>query len=201
MPDTHPYISAIQPDSVRHLRLTPIGATGWERSPLLDGSSVESKLAGVDLVHVHFGYEGLSPAELTLFIDGVRRSGRALVVTVHDLRKPPRRRPGSTAGPPGPVGRRGRRFNHAHPGAAAEIENRWSRAAIVVPHPTLMTGSEFDRPSPGRRARPVVGIHLKSLRTNVREPLRLVAAAAEGARDAGGVLQVNVHDSGVDRRC
>ena len=39
----------------------------------------------------------------------------------------------------------------------------------------------------------MIGIHLKSLRTNVVEPLPLVRAAAAGARDADAVLRVDVH--------
>ena len=197
VPDTHPYIAAIQPDSVEHHRLTSVGATAWERSPLLDASRVDHLLAGTDVVHVHFGYEGLAPAQLGRFINAVRRSGQALVVTVHDLRNPHDADPAQhlvhlemlVAAADGVL--------TLTPGAAAEIQQRWSRVATVVPHPTLMVSSVLER-LPRRRSRPVVGIHLKSLRRNVREPLRLVTAAAHGARDMGAVLRVDVHDPGAD---
>lgn len=203
VPDTHPYIAAVLPDSVRHHRLTPIGATGWERSPLLDATSLEtttlaSILVGVDVVHVHFGYEGLPPAELKLFIDGVRQSGRALVVTVHDLRNPHDPDPARHLAHLDMLVSSADAVLTLTAGAAAEIQHRWSRDATVVAHPTLVTQLRSGRSSPNPSSRPSVGIHLKSLRTNLCEPLRVVLAAAAGARDAGGTLRVNVHHPGVD---
>ena len=208
VPDTHPYIEAVLPGSVRHHRLTPIGATGWERSPLLgprspETISPESLPTDVDVVHVHFGYEGLPPAELRRFIDGVRRSDKALVVTVHDLRNPHDRDPAQHLAHLDLLVTSADAVLTLTPGAAAEIKKRWSRDATVVPHPTLLTRSRLDDSLPGLRSRslgsrPVIGIHLKSLRTNLREPLRLVLAAVAGARDAGAILRVDVHDPGAD---
>ena len=45
----------------------------------------------------------------------------------------------------------------------------------------------------------MVGIHLKSLRTNVVDPIAVVTAAAEGAHDAGAVLRVDIHEHGFAR--
>jgi glycosyltransferase involved in cell wall biosynthesis len=201
VPDTHPYLDAVRPGSVRHVRFTPPTATGWEPSPLLEPSALLTDLAELDVVHVHFGYEGCSPGQLEDFVSAVRTAGPALVVTVHDLRNP-------HDGDPS------RHLEHVRilvtaadavitltPGAAAEVAHRWSRTATVVPHPTLLTswaGDAQPAPASGSGSPRVVGIHLKSLRTNVVDPVAVVAAAAAGAADAGAVLRVDVHDRGVD---
>ena len=197
VPDTHPYITAVRPDSMRHLRLTPLTATGWERSPLLDPSVLGRALVDVDVVHVHFGYEGLPPAQLEAFAAGVRECGSALVVTVHDLRNPHDREPNAHLAHLGILVTTADAVITLTSGAAAEIDRRWGRAATVIPHPSLLTTPEV-RVRGDRRARAVVGLHLKSLRTNLVEPLPLVLAAAAGARDAEAVLRVDVHDPGAD---
>ena len=199
VPDTHPYIDAVRPASVRHVRFTAPTATGWEPSPLLEPSP--TAMAGLDVVHVHFGYEGRTPAQLEQFVAGVRAAGAALVVTVHDLRNPHDRDPAP-------------HLEHLRilmdaadavitltPGAAGEVARRWSRTATVVPHPSLLTVSEaaVKPPSGVTQERPVVGIHLKNVRRNVIDPVAVVSAAAAGAADAGAVLRVDVHDHGVDR--
>ncbi len=202
VPDTHPYIDAVRPGLVRHVRFTPATATGWEPSPLLEPSALPADLARLDVVHVHFGYEACSPAQLERFVAAIRTAGPALVVTVHDLRNPHDRDPS-------------RHLEHLRilvtaadavltltPGAAAEVARRWARAAAVVPHPSLLAPSAERDGSTTATSRPgspvMVGIHLKNLRTNVVEPVAVVTAAAAGAADAGAVLRVDVHDHGVD---
>ena len=197
VPDRHPFLDAVRPASVRHLRFTPAAATGWEPSPLLDASP--AALAGLDVVHVHFGYEGRSPAQLEEFVTAVDAAGAALVVTVHDLRNPHDRDPAP-------------HLEHLRilvgaadavitltTGAAAEVNRRWSRTATVVPHPSLLGVSDaaVDSASPGTGRR-VVGVHLKSVRRNVVDPIAVVRAAAAGAADAGALLRVDIHDRGVD---
>jgi len=60
----------------------------------------------------------------------------------------------------------------------------------VLPHPSLVdpTRTAHVPTEPG-----LAVVHLKSLRRNLLEPLRLVAAAAEGASRAGGRLRVDLH--------
>jgi glycosyltransferase involved in cell wall biosynthesis len=198
VPDRHPYLDSVRPDSVRQVRFTPATATGWEPSPLLQPARAD--LAGLDVVHVHFGYEGCSAAQLEDFVAAVREAGPALVVTVHDLRNPHDRDPS-------------RHLKHLDilvtaadavitltPGAAAEVSRRWSRTAAVVPHPTLLAASQrHTQPGAAASGSPrAVGIHLKNLRTNVVDPIALVTAAAAGAAEAGAVLRVDVHDHGID---
>ncbi len=141
------------------------------------------------MVHLHFGFDHMTPDEVLAWTEAVRRSGVALVVTVHDLRNPHH----ST---------RERHDRHLAAllgaaevvltlteGAADEIAERFARSCIVVPHPGLVT----PLPDVGREPR-LVGVHLKSLRTNLLDPLDVVRAAASGAVSGGGRLRVDVHD-------
>jgi hypothetical protein len=198
VPDRHPYLDAVRPDVVGHVRFTPADATGWEPSPLLE--AVPADLTGLDVVHVHFGYEGRSPAQLAEFAAAVRAAGSALVVTVHDLRNPHDRDPSPHLEHLRILVAAADAVVTLTPGAAGEVARRWSRDAVVVPHPTLLAPSAAggERPASIPGSPRVVGIHLKNLRPNVVDPVPLVAAAAAGAADAGVGLRVDVHDHGVD---
>jgi hypothetical protein len=194
IPDAHPYISAVLPADVEHIRLCPPGSQGtgnvWDPSPLLDVELVESLLVDVDVLHLHFSYESLTPVELRTWLDRFTLTATALVVTVHDLRNPHHPDP---------------EWHDAHldllvpaadavitltPGAAGEIRRRWNRTAAVLPHPSLLP-SRWDRARAATEPRRA-GLHLKSLRRNVVEPARVVLAAAEGVRRVGSTLRVDV---------
>ena len=71
LPADHPYVRAIDP-----------GAVALD-DPWSPGAA---RAAGVDAVHVHFGFEHLTPAELGRWLDELGEV--ALVVTVHDLDVP-----------------------------------------------------------------------------------------------------------------
>jgi hypothetical protein len=125
-------------------------------------------------------------------VRALRDHGKPLVYTVHDLRNP--HHPDRTA-------------HDAHldvlvpaadhlitvtPGAAAVIAQRWGRTAQVLPHPHVVPLNLVDGP---RKVRDgfVVGVHLKSLRSNmdcqpVLDVLDRVVAELPGA-----VLRVDVH--------
>ncbi|MCW2528547.1 MAG: hypothetical protein JWM76_3407 [Pseudonocardiales bacterium] len=195
IPDNHPYISAVLPAEVDHVRFPNrrTDGTAWDPSPLLDIEHVESMLSDIDVLHVHFSYESLTPAQLRTWLDRVGRTTTALVVTVHDLRNPHHPDP---------------EWHDAHldalipaaaavitltPGAASEINRRWNRTATVLPHPSLLPSSwDGPRPTGGSQR---AGVHLKSLRRNVVDPAGVVLAAADGARRQGSTLRVDIDDA------
>ncbi len=199
-PASHPYLEAVRPAQVRPAQVRPARVattdTPWVPHPWWDPVELARQRAAVDLLHVHFGYDHLTAEQMRAWAGAVRRLRVPLVVTVHDLRNPHH----DTAD-----------LHDAHlsellaaadevltltPGAARAIAERWGRRAQVVPHPGLVTPSpRLPRPT-GRR---VVGVHLKSLRRNLLEPDRVVAAVAAGARVAGGTLVVDVHPGAADR--
>ncbi len=196
VPFAHPYLDAVLPPDVVRVGPPPPADDPWAPSPWLDPRYLAAHAEDTDIVHLHFGYDGLTPDEMLAWSETVRRSRIALVVTVHDLRNPHH----ST---------RERHDRHLAAllgaaevvltlteGAADEIAERYQRSCIVVAHPGLVS----PRPGIGREPR-LVGVHLKSLRPNLLDPLELVRAAASGALSGGGRLQVDVHDDvDLDRR-
>ena len=196
VPDAHPYLSAVAPDGVVHVDFPGHGGDGdpWAPSPLLGVTDLESALADVDVLHVHFGYESLTEADMGRWVRTVGNTATALVVTVHDLRNPHDVEPGRHDAHLGALVRAADAVITLTPGAAREIRDRWQRSATVLPHPTLL-GETASAPAPPRDqdGRPRIGLHLKGLRRNIMEPGRLVLAAAHGARRAGAVLQVDLH--------
>ncbi|MET0965947.1 MAG: glycosyltransferase family 1 protein [Nakamurella sp.] len=146
-----------------------------------------------DLVHLHFGFDAVEPAELHRWLGQLRRSGRPLVFTVHDLVNPHFT---------------DQRLHRAQldvlipaaaelitltPGAAAVINEEWGRTAEVVPHPHM-----FPLPNLGDRARKVgetllIGVHAKSLRANL-DPLPVLIALDSAMKDVQGTrVRVDLH--------
>ena len=192
IPDRHPYVHAVLGDAIEHV-VVDSGTDLWAPSPLLAPHGSDD--VDTDVVHVHFGYESLSSSAMSDWCRRVRATGKALVVTVHDLRNPHDLDP---------------RAHDAHltsllaeadevitltPGAADRIARRWGRRATVLAHPTLRK----PRAVPPRSSdRPVVGVHLKGLRTNVLDAERLVEAIVIGARRCAATVRVDVHPGALD---
>ncbi|MCF6377409.1 glycosyltransferase family 1 protein [Nocardioides KLBMP 9356] len=172
----------------------PAGATWWP-PVMLDPEW--ARTADFDVFHLHFGFDAVEPDQLRRLIRVVRGRGKPFVFTVHDLRNPHHT---------------DRALHDDHldvlvpaadalvtltPGAADEIESRWGRRPLVVPHPhvvDLPTISRALEVRPRWVHRPFrVGLHLKSLRANM-DPMRILPTLVEtvaGLDDA--VLQVNCH--------
>ena len=196
-PAEHPYVDAVRPDVVHSVAPTgPSDTSPWAPHRWWQPAELAGQAGCIDLLHVHFGFDHLSTEEMSDWTAELGRLGLPLVVTVHDLRNPHH----PTAD-----------LHEAHlsallaaaaevitltPGAAEQIRRRWGRQAWVLDHPTLVRPPPRPSRVPGRL---VAGLHLKSLRRNLLEPDRVVAAAAQGAQAAGGSLVVDVHPDVVDR--
>ena len=190
IPDDHPYLDAVLPPDVVRVRFAEPDS-GWAPSPLLTPGVARQALSDLDLVHVHFGYESLTKPDLRRWLTLVRDADVALVVTVHDLRNPHLRDPAPHLAHLDALLEAADEVITLTPGAAAEIWRLWQREATVLAHPSLLQDQTL--PMSSSDSASVVGIHLKSLRANVAEPGRLIAAAAEGAHRAGAVLRVDLH--------
>jgi len=150
-----------------------------------------------DVFHLQFGFDSWRPEDLAAVVQTVQDRGRPFVYTVHDLRNR----------------RHSERALHDSqldvlvpaadavvtltPGAAEEIERRWSRQAIVIPHPHVVPLRTMERLQrrphnpPGGRFR--VGLHVTSLLESTAS-LRLLPTLVRAVRELpGGVLQVNGH--------
>lgn len=66
----------------------------WWPPRMLEGGWVAEHSTEFDLMHIHFGFDAVSPADLRALVDELRAAGKPLVLTVHDLRNPHHREPG-----------------------------------------------------------------------------------------------------------
>ncbi len=174
----------------------PAGAKWWPPT-MLEPEWVLTH-PGFDVMHLQFGFDARTPAQLQELVDALRQTARPLVYTVHDLRNPHHD------------------TRHAHDaqldvlipaadalvtlteGAAAEIRSRWGAEARVLPHPHVVDLATMARVAATRPRRrhgdPLrIGVHVKSLRASMN-PLPVLRALTEIVAELpGAVLQVNGH--------
>ncbi|MDR6117531.1 beta-1,4-mannosyltransferase [Aeromicrobium sp. SORGH_AS981] len=176
----------------------------WWPPAMLDAAWVERSHDSFDLMHVHFGFDALAPAQLTALVEALRTHGKPLVLTVHDLRNPHHL---------------DRALHDAQldvlvpaasvvvtltDGAAAEVRRRWDRDALVLPHPHVVEPTTMERlarhrPAPAERGGEFrVGLHVKSLRACM-DPATLLPTLLRAVQQVpGGVLQVDGHTDVLD---
>ncbi|MEL4505995.1 glycosyltransferase [Luteococcus sp. H138] len=209
VPANHPYVAtAIGPQGHTHdgllvLDEIPDADGFWWPPALFDPARRDAALAGADVVHVHFGVEQVPLWEFRATVDELNRRGIALVVTVHDLRNPHLEDDAPHAERLDLLLREADAVVTLTRSAAAEIRRRWGRAAVVLPHPHVAplariggaAGPRGKRRGQGRR--PLVGVDLKGLRTNMMHAAQLaqVAAAVTGC-DCD--LRVGIHAEVLD---
>ncbi|TSD62370.1 glycosyltransferase [Aeromicrobium piscarium] len=215
VPAGHVYIRHLAPvgralrDVVRLKDPVPSGASPAEQSRwwppvMLDPAWIERAHDSFDVFHVQFGFDAFAPADLRRAVETLREHGKPLVHTAHDLRNPHHRTrdlhdaqldvliPAADA------------VITLTPGAAAEIERRWSREAIVLPHPHVvdfetMGSLPVTRRAPAERGGEFrVGLHVKSLRSCM-DPLAMLPALVRAVSSIpGGVLQIDGHTDVLD---
>lgn len=220
VPADHPYVAhaigrpgprvdglEVLPDHIPASR--PPGQ--WWPPTALDPGALEARISrdGVDVLHVHFGFESVPLEDLRACIEVIRRHHVALVVTVHDLRNPhveddSKYRPRLDL-----LVCSAEVVITLTVAAAAEIRERWGREVTVLPHPHVAPLERVGTPRPGAGPpgqavpgvrspdRPCIGLSLKSLRPNTltAAQVRQVAAAVV---DAGGHLRIGVHTEALD---
>jgi hypothetical protein len=186
VPAGHPYVDAVvDPESVVLLPdPTPPGATApgqWWPPQWLDPSFVRDRVPDIDVMHVHFGFDSAEPTDLEDVAAQLARRGVPLVVTVHDLHNPHFQDAALHAARLGVLLGAADAVITLTGGAAAEIESRWGRRAVVLPHPHLLPIDEVGA-ARVRRSAPVVGVHAKGLRANI-DPWPLLDALLADGRD------------------
>jgi hypothetical protein len=206
VPADHVYVRHLgAPDGAdRVTRLTdpepdaPSPAPGqWWPPRMLSPRWVREHAADFDVMHVQFGFDAQEASALAALVTELRRHGKRLVYTAHDLRNPHH------------VDRRAhdRHLDVLIPaadevitltaGAAAEIRHRWGREPVVLPHPHVIELDRF-RPLRDERGGWTVGVHAKSVRASMA-PLPVIAALADVVTQLpGALLQVNVHHDVAD---
>jgi hypothetical protein len=155
VPAAHPYVQHLSPpggpDGVVRLDDPPVpGAPRgqWWPPPMLESSWVAAHAGLFDLLHVHFGFESRTPGELGDLLAALRRAGRPLVVTVHDLRNPHLVDPGAHLAALDVLVGEADAVITLTAGVAEEIRRRWSRTAEVIAHPHLVDLDRIGCPRP-----------------------------------------------------
>jgi hypothetical protein len=170
IPAQHPYIRSVTasagitvlPDP------RPLGAAAgvWWPPVALDPQWIREHASTADLLHIHFGTESFSAEHLAECIAAAREVGWPVVFTVHDLEHPQLSDQAGYRAQLDVLIPAADALLTLTEGAAAEIQDRWRRTALVVPHPAVVPTAELPAEFP---VTPVVrvGMHLKDLRSNI----------------------------------
>ncbi|WP_409484748.1 glycosyltransferase [Arsenicicoccus dermatophilus] len=128
----------------------------WWPPVMLTDEWVVEHAADLDLVHVHFGFETRTCAQLASWIGTLRAYDRPLVVTVHDLENPhlPADEQEQHLAALGTLVRGADEVLTLTPGAAAQIEQRWGVTATVVPHPQVVPVAQVRAAAAARTCEP-----------------------------------------------
>ncbi len=176
---------------------------------------LERNADGFDLVHVHFGIESYSPDDLQTTVAALRRLGKPLVYTVHDLENPQLSTQDAHRASVAVLAAGADELVALTGTAAAEVRKIAPRPVTVIPHPTLL--ADGPRPTGAVHDTVRVGVHLRDLRPNIdgvgttATLVRAVSAMrAEGARveavvrmnervrDAEAAASIDLLAAGVD---
>jgi hypothetical protein len=170
---------------------------GWWPPAMLDPAWVSANGEHFDLMHLHFGFDEKTPEQLHEMLDCLRERGRPLLYTVHDLRNPHQSSgrahekqldvlvPGADA------------LVTLTYGAAAEIERRWERRALVLPHPHVLELNQLEH-TRSIREEFVIGVHAKSVRAGM-DPLPVIGALTDLVGQLPHArLRVDLHEEVLD---
>lgn len=211
VPSAHPYVDRLLPRAIgtdgaggdRAVRLEdppPPGRTAgdgvWWPPMVLDPVWLVAHADEVDVVHVHFGFESSTTAQLTLWVQELRRAGIPLVATVHDLANPHLTDQQAHLDALGVLVPAAAEVITLTPGVAAVIRERWGREAVVLPHPQIADDAWVRRSDTSRcnRQRGLrVGVPLGAVRANV-DPTSWLAPLAATVGELGGTVVVTVND-------
>lgn len=202
IPSGHVYVRHLSPvpgsEGTAAVRRLPDARTGdspdapWWPPPMLTTAWVHQHAGEFDVMHLHFGFDALSPQDLRDLVAALREHDKPLVVTVHDLRNPHHRTGDVHDAQLDVLLGSADHVVTLTRGAADTIASRWGRAVTVLPHPHVVPLTRVEQPRP-RSTEFVVGLHAKSLRANMdpASDLDAVVATLEGRPDA--VVRVDVH--------
>ncbi|MGW5240718.1 glycosyltransferase family 1 protein [Monashia sp. NPDC004114] len=159
---------------------------------MLEPGWVDAHAGEFDLMHIHFGFDAVTPESLADVVADLRRHRRPLIVTVHDLRNPHHRERGLHDAQLDVLVESADAVLTLTSGAAREIAERWGREARVVPHPHVVEEPRLSRPR-RRHDGFVIGVHAKSLRAGM-DPLPVIEEIVRALpRLAGARLRVDAH--------
>lgn len=218
VPGGHPYARSLLDPASTSVVLLPDppardGSTArWWPPSMLTPDWIRENADAFDVLHVHFGMESSTTAELSAVIDALRDADKPLVYTVHDLENPQLSDQSVHREHLDLVVPAADELVTLTPGARAEIERRWDRTARVIGHPRvagelpaqLPAGSASHSETEAGSATAIV--HLRDLRPNIDgigtvralaaaiahldHPLRVVVDVNENVRDEAQLAEI-----------
>lgn len=165
----------------------------WWPPPALDVEWLQRHAASVDVVHLHFGFDHLSPDQLRAWVAALTSHGIPLVVTVHDLVNPHFAEQHEHEARLDVLVPAAQAVLTLTEGAAAEIRRRWSRSATVTQHPHVVPPKLLSRQRTRYEGLWLVGLHLKGLRANIAARSVLEAAVVAVEQMPGAALRVDLN--------
>lgn len=138
----------------------------WWPPTMLSPRWISEHADEFDVFHIHFGFDALSAQQLGDVVRELRRVGKPLVYTLHDLRNPHHETPGAHDAHLDQLVPNAAALVTLTPGAAEVVTRRWGRTAQVLPHPHVVEPERMrvDRPT---HAGFVIGLHAKSVRPSM----------------------------------
>lgn len=208
VPSAHVYVRHLHPvdpvaDDDRIVRPpdpTPAGATlpgQWWPPVMLRPDWIAQHAIEIDVLHVHFGFESSTPAELAETVAALAVHRVPLVLTVHDLHNPHEKDPTAHLARLDVLVPAASEVITLTQGAARAIADRWGVTATVVPHPHVVPLEDF-APRGDREGGFVLGLHAKHLRAS-SDPVpvtRALLAIAARYEDVG--VRVDLDDVVLD---
>ncbi|MET0930263.1 MAG: glycosyltransferase [Aeromicrobium sp.] len=207
VPSSHVYVRHLSPDvddvlpAVERLADPPptdgpAEQSRWWPPAMLEAGWVADHADEFDVFHLHFGFDARTPRELQDVVDALRAAGRPLVFTVHDLRNPHHVDRAPHDAQLDVLIPAADRVVTLTDGAAQEIERRWGRTAVVVPHPHVVDldiAAGIRNARAGRTGPFRVGLHVKSLRACMDAEAILPGLVRAVRELPDAVLQVDGH--------
>ena len=200
VPADHVYVRHLARDGERRVRRLPDPDPGdprrsaqevWWPPVMLDPAWIDA--ADFDVFHLQFGFDAWSPEQLREVVGALSRRRKPFVYTVHDLRNPHHEDRSLHDAQLDVLVPSADALVTLTEGAAAEIKERWGRAAYVVPHPHVVDLATMERLDRGVRDGIRIGLHVKSLRASMDPERLLPTLLGFVAATPGAVLQVDGH--------
>lgn len=88
IPGEHVYPRTIRPENACYLPDPDINGNWWPHPALEAGWWTADRAADIDVVHIHFGFEHRTPAQIARLVEAIHAHDVGLVVTVHDIDNP-----------------------------------------------------------------------------------------------------------------
>lgn len=212
VPGGHPYVRSLIEPGTRNVEILPDppardGATDrWWPPTMLTADWIEGHADEIDVLHVHFGMESSTTAELAAAIAALRATDTPFVYTVHDLENPQLTDQSVHREHLDLVVPAADALITLTAGASAEIERRWGRTARVIGHPRVATDDLAPTPLVAGDGTPTAIVHLRDLRPNidgigtvsaladaierVTSPLRVIVDVNENVRDEEQLAEI-----------